>query len=126
MQPKIIRLFLRDLYQKITLMTYNYFETILSNENKTIDISSIQQIMNYVLIIILISLYAIGLNWSAKKVKIILIVLSPYTHSRMRVWGEKLKSWGSVLLHAFANACKERTRELDFSLSPHTRIRECV
>ena len=38
-------------------MTYNYFETILSNENKKNDISSIQQIKNYVLIMILISLY---------------------------------------------------------------------
>ena len=43
--------------RKMMFMTYNYFETILSNENKKIDISSIQQIMNYVLIIILISLY---------------------------------------------------------------------
>ena len=29
-------------------MTYNYFETILSNENIKIDISSMQQIKNYV------------------------------------------------------------------------------
>ena len=57
MQPKIIRLFLRDLYKKITFMTYNYFETILSNENQKIDISSIQQIKNYVLIMNLILLY---------------------------------------------------------------------
>ena len=35
-------------------MTYNYFETILSNENQKIDISSIQQIKNYVLIMNLI------------------------------------------------------------------------
>ena len=32
-------------------MTYNYFETILSNENQKIDISSIQKIKNYVLVI---------------------------------------------------------------------------
>ena len=38
-------------------MTYNYFETILSNENKKNDISSIQQIKNYVLIMNLILLY---------------------------------------------------------------------
>ena len=38
-------------------MTYNYFETILSNENQKIDISSIQKIKIDVLIMILIQHY---------------------------------------------------------------------
>ena len=42
------------LYKKITFMIYNYFETILSNENHKIDISSIQSIKIDVLIKILI------------------------------------------------------------------------
>ena len=60
-------------------------------------------------------LHAFANACKGREAKIQFLALSPYTHLRMRVRGEKLKSLGPVPLHAFANACKGREAKI---LSP--------